>query len=325
VFVLFAISGSIVVGGILALLVTQLEIIALPVEIRTENIFRWVGFAVPFLSIPVLVVLLIKRQVSMNSDAWPVVTETSRYERLSDRPWHIYLIVALAAYVVGGVVLFGTSIFFKLLHGEPISDYGAMLRNLFVWSGIVLVTAGFTAFRLDSAPDLKRSQQARLARRTIGALLQGIATAVAVYIAFVHTINKGDFNPLALPAVQQGKLSVYCIIGLILGASLYFASGFGRLRQRRRTGRRRLQRSVTIHSGNRAFAGNIVNVSKEGVLIKSDDFSPSDRNTVQISDQGGSLVEGRIVKLRRNNIHVQLTDQSSWNQVQKGLGIHAPP
>ena len=323
VFVLFAIAGSIIIGGILSLVVTKSGIIDLPVEIRTANIFKWVGYAAPFLSIPVLVVLLIKRQVSMNSEAWPVVTETTRYESLGERPWHIYLIVALVAYIVGGLVLFGTSVLVKLLNGEPISDYGAMLRSLFVWSGIVLVTAGFTAFRLDSAPNLKRSPHGRLAIRSLGAMLQGTATLAAVYVAFVHTFNKGNFNPLALPAVNQGKLSVYCIIGFILGASFYFASGFGRIRQRRRTGRRRLQRSVTIHAGQRAFAGNIVNVSQEGALIKSEDFYPANQKTVKISDNEGSFVEGRIVKLRRNNIHVQLADKSLWSQVQKGLGIPA--
>jgi hypothetical protein len=323
VFVLFAISGSIVVGGILALVVTQVGIFNLAVEIRTKNIFKWVGFAVPFLSIPVLVVLLIKRQVSMNSEAWPVVTETSHYARLSDRPWHIYLIVALVAYIVGGLVLFGTSVFVKIID-SPITDYSAMLRNSFVWSGIVLVTAGFTAFRLDSAPDLNRSPQVHLAMQSVGAMFQGAATLAATFIAFVHTINKGDFNPLSLPEVERGKFYVYCTIAFILGASLYFASGFGRLRQRRRAGRRLLQRSVTIHSGKRAFAGNTVNVSREGMLIKSDGFYPSEQNTVQISDPSGSLVEGRIVKLRRNSIHVEITDQSAWSQVQKGLGIQAP-
>lgn len=325
VFVLVAISGSITVGGILALIVTQMGIVKLPVEIRTENIFRWVGFAVPFLSIPVLVVLLIKRHVSLNSEAWPVVTETTRYRHLGDRPWHIYAIVAFVAYIAGGMILFGTSILFKLTHGEQNLNYCLMLRQVFVWSGVVFVTAGFTAFRLDSAPNFNLSKQARLALRSLGALLQGVATTATVYFAFVHTFAQGELNPLVLPPLEQGKLSVYCIIAFFLGSSLYAASGFGRLRQRRSTGRRRLNRFVTIHSGQQAFTGNTVNVSQEGALIKSSDYSPTGYDTIKISDKDGTSAEGRIVKVRRNNIHVHVTDKSSWDLVQKGLEIPPPP
>ncbi len=324
VFFLIAISGSIIVGGILALIVTQIGIVNLPVEIRTENIFRWVGFAVPFLSIPVLVVLVIKRHVSMNSEAWPIVTENTRYMHLGDRPWHIYAIVAFAAYLIGGVILFGTSVFVRLANGAQNLDYSTMLRQVLVWSGVVFVTAGFAAFRLDSAPNFNLSKQARLTLRSLGAILQGVATTATVYFAFVHTFSQGELNPLLLPPVNQGKLSVYCIIAFFLGASLYAASGFGKLRQRRSAGRRRLKRSVTIHCGQQASAGNTVNVSREGALIESYDFSPMGYNTIKISDKDGTSTEGRIVKVRSNNIHVHFTDMSSWGLVQKGLEIPAP-
>jgi hypothetical protein len=324
VFVLIAISGSILVGGILALIATQIGIVKLPVEISTKNIFRWVGFAVPFLSIPVLVVLFIKRHVSIYSEAWPVIIENNRYNHLSDRPWHIYAIVAFVAYLTGGVVLFGTSVFVKLAHGAHNLDYSAMLRQAFVWSVIVFITSGFTAFRLDSAPNFNLSIQTRLILRSLGAILQGFATTAAVYLAFAHTIAQGELNPLVLPPLHQGKLSVYCIIAFFLGASLYAASGFGKLRQRRKSGRRRLRRSVTIHYGQQTSAGKMVNVSQEGALIESYDFSPLENDTIKISDKDGTTAEGRIVKVRKKNVHVHFTDKSTWGLVQKGLEIPAP-
>lgn len=325
VFVLIAITGSIAVGGILALIVTQLGIVNLPVKIRTENIFRWIGFAVPFLSIPVLAVLLIKRYLSLHSEAWPVMTENTRYNDLGDRPWHLYAIVAFVAYLVGVVILYGTSISVRLAHGHYNIDYSAMLRQVLVWSGVVFVTASFTAFRLDSAPDFNLSKQARFARRILGALLQGVTTTLAVYVAFVHTFAQGELNPLVLPPVDQGKLSVYCIIAFFLGASLYVASGFGRLRQRRHTGRRKVKRSVVINSAHKASVGNTVNVSREGALIESLDSFPSGYDPITISDKDGTSAEGRVVKVRNNNIHVHFTDQSRWGLVQKGLEIPAPP
>jgi hypothetical protein len=68
-----------------------------------------------------------------------------------------------------------------------------------------------------------------------------------------------------------------------------------------------------------------VNVSQEGALIKRYDFSPTVNDTIKISDKEGTSAEGRIVKVRRNKIHVHVTDKSSWDLVQKGLEIPPPP
>ena len=324
-YVIGAIVVSIIVGGLLIFLVAELGIFPIVADISTKNIIRWAGYALPFLSIPVLWVLFIKRYLSSHSEVWPVITENLRYKKLADRPWHLYLIVALTAYLVGGLVLFVTSISVESVKGNPIKDLGVMLREVSVWSAIVFVTAIFAAYRLDSAPNFERPRAVSVGMMGLGALFQGFTTMLTVYLAFMHITAKGQLNALQLPEPDKGKLGVYCLIGLFLGASLYLSFGFGKLRQRRKFYRRPVQRPVSIHWGQGPKTDGItVNVSREGALIKSEEYPPDESTSIQIADSLGHSAPGRILKLRGNHIHIHFPDVSAWGLVQNSLEIPAP-
>lgn len=324
-YVIGAIAGSIILGGLLVFLVAELQIVPLVVIISTKNIIRWAGFALPFISIPVLWVLFIKRYFSFHSEVWPVVTENLRFKKLADRPWHLYLIVAFSAYLVGGLVLFATSIAVKFVNELPIQDLGRILRSISVWSVVIFVTAAFAAYRLDSAPNFDRHRTLRIGMRGLGAFLQGLTTTLVIYLAFMHTFAKGELNPLSLPEPDKGKLGVFCLIGFFLGASLYLSFGFGKLRQRRKFWRRSVQRSVIIHhSGQEPTTGITVNVSKEGALIESDEYLRDESINIQIADQTGHSATGRIVKLRGNYLHIHFPDISAWGLMQNCLEIPLP-
>jgi hypothetical protein len=243
--------------------------------------------------------------------------------RLGDRPWQVYAIVALLAYLVGGVVLFGISATIKVSHGENMKDFPEMLRSVFVWAGIVFVTAAFMAYRLDSVPPLSRLKLKHVVLRSVGALLQGVTTTFAVYIAFVHTFGKGELNVLRLPEPDQSKLLVYCLIAFFLGAALYTTSSFGRLRQRRNSWRRRVRRSVLIHSRGEATSGNTVNVSREGALIESHGYLPMEEKTVEISDNAGTSAQASIIEKRGKYLHLRFLDEPVWHGLKGKLEIPA--
>jgi hypothetical protein len=321
VFVIAVIAGSITVGGLVAWGIYELDILPFKTKIKTGNIFRWVGYAVPFLTIPVLSVLLIKRYLSSHCEAWPVVTETRYYKKISDRPWHIYAIVAFVAFLVGGIVLFTISSAALMAKNEPLSNPIEMLRQAFVWSGIVFVTAGFAAYRLDSAPNPERSKLGCYALQSVGFLFQGLATSMAVYISYMHTVGKGEFNPLKLPIAGQGKLAVYCLIAFLLGASLYAASGFGKLRQRRNIGRRRIVRPVQVHSGETASTGSIINVSNGGALIESQDVILNEGELVGISAKAGMVAQGQVIKVQGSYFHLKFENESAWLEAMNELEI----
>jgi len=288
-------------------------------EITTANIFRWVGYAVPFITIPAIFVVLTKRYLSSRSEAWPVIAENERYKRLSDYPWHIYTIVALGAFLIGGIVLFSLTFANKLLKGNEVFNLIKMMQAALVWSGVVFLTAGFIAYRIDSPPNIDSSKAKRIALRISGALTQGVATAFWIYIAAIHTFKIDD--PLNLPAAHRGKVTIYSLIGFLLGTSIYAASGFGRLRQRRKSGRRNVGRPVQIYYDSDITAGETVNVSNGGTLIECHDNCPEKESVIKISDEDGTSALGRIVMRRGNKIHVNFEDEVSWKSVQGALNI----
>lgn len=320
VYVLAAIIGSIIVGGLLVFLVAESNIIPLHVDISTKNILYWCGYALPFLSIPVLWVLFLKQYLSTHSEAWPVITENNRYKKAADRPWHLYVIVAFAAYIIGGLVLLTSVCIVKAANGESIDNLGAMMRSISVWSTVVFVTSIFAAYRVDSAPNLKRPRPIRLIRRGSGALFQGITTMFVIFFAFLHTLRAG-FNVLSLPEPTQSKLAIYCLIGFFLGASLYMASGFGRLRQRRRFWRRGVRRKIVIDTGMEQTNGNTVNISEEGALVQSDEYLPAKTNIQIAADKSGDSVSGSVVNVRGNYIHIRFPDINAWKLLQGSLEI----
>ena len=315
-----AIIVSIVLGGFAAYGVAESNLIPVQYKITTHKIFAWAGYAVPFLTLPSIFVLCVKRYLSINSEAWPVVNEANQNLSMTERPWHIYAIVSLAGYTVGGLVLFASSVLVKLKNGEALNHLDMMLRQTFVWAGIVLVTVAFLSFRLDSSKDKSERKAVRFLLYASGSCLQGLATMLAVYIAFIHTVNAGEFNPLNLPDPDVGKLIVYCVIAFFLGVSLYLASGFNILRQRRQSDRLPLQSPVLLRNGDLASKGLLINLSRGGALIESDGCQAGERDDIIIATSQGHSAPGRIIKKNKNRIHVAFDDADSWQIIQSDFG-----
>jgi uncharacterized integral membrane protein len=204
-------------------------------------------------------------------------------------------------------------------------NLGFTFKSSFVWSWLILVTAGFTAFRLDSITRADTPQYVQIPLRIVGALLQGAATALIVYLSFIHTYNTGRFNPSLMSSDRQEQLMVFILIAFILGALLYTVTGFGNLKQQRTTDRQQVKRQVLIRSGKDEMAGQIMNVSQEGAFIESPGFSPEDKTSVEISDSTGTSVVGRIVEAMGKGIHLHFTDKDAWSKFLVGLNIQKVP
>jgi hypothetical protein len=301
-------------------------------QINTHQVLQWTLYTIPFITVPVLLVLLLKWYLSSHSEAWPAVTDEWHYKNLGDRPWQVYAMISLTAYFFGGMTLFLSIVFVKLitlpdllkldLHGL---NLGFTFRASFVWSWLILVTAGFTAFRLDSITRADIPQYVQIPLRITGALLQGAATALTIYLSFIHTYNNGKFDPSLMASDRQGQLIVFILIAFILGTLLYTVTGFGSLKQQRATDRQQVKRQVLIRSGKEEIAAQIINVSKEGAFIESQGFSPEGKTSVEISDSTGTSVVGLIVKGMGKGIHLHFTDTEAWLKVLAGLNIQRVP
>jgi hypothetical protein len=71
-------------------------------QTNTHQVLQWTLYTIPFITVPVLVVLLMKWYLSSYSEAWPAVTDELYYKNPWDRPWQVYAIISLAAYFFGG-------------------------------------------------------------------------------------------------------------------------------------------------------------------------------------------------------------------------------
>lgn len=323
-YVIVAIVGSIILGGLSMFVLTQLQVVKLSVNVRTQDIIRWCGYALPYISMPILWVFFVKRFISSRSEAWPVMTEGRGYESIADRPWHIYFLVAASSCLLGMLVLSVMRMIVNQIGGEPAHAFWTALCSSAVWSGIVFMTAGFAAYQLDSLPNTERPRLTRIGMRCIPALIQGLLTTLAVYIAFMHTYGGGSLDVHRLPEAMQSKLAVYSLIGFFLGVSLNLAFGFCKLKQRREDGRRCAERPINIRFPQGSVRGHTKNVSAQGVLVEIDGYLPDECSNIQITDGNDHSVAGYIVTRQGKDIHIKVADSEAWEVMRSGFEFSSP-
>ncbi len=328
--IISAVFGSIVIGSIVALFILQWTGIPLPENLTTGEIVAWIGYGTPFIIMPVLLVLLVKRYLSTHSDAWPTVTEQGLYRSSGERPWFIYFIVALSSYILGALVLLTISFSIKNINGDEINIIPT-LRSVLAWSSIVFLTAAFTAFRLDSGTNPDISRKRFYLTRAAGALSQGLASCGMIYLIYLYTHDKAlniifDPNQPLDPMIY-----VFCVIGFFLGVSINLASGIGRLRQRRKYGRRIAHRILNLQIADQDISeAETLNISTEGALINIPNTGmiqgeQAVRNTdVYLSSPDGlTSAKARIIGIRGSRLHLFFENIDNWSMLRKNLSLPA--
>lgn len=328
VLILAAVVGSILAGSLLTIIaVSSLGGTIFSYKVEASEIVAWTGYAIPFLIIPVLLVLFIKRYLSTRSESWPVVNEHELYKSIGDRPWHIYFVVALFSYLIGAAVLYTLAISVNLLHGNEVK-YIPILRVVLAWSSVVFLTSGYTAFRLDSAskPDIEKNKYYLI--RAAGALTQGLLTAGLIYFVYLHNVDK----PLGIVFEQPhefGKMYLFCIIGFFLGITVNLASGVGRLRQRRQQGRRFARRSLTLQFEGNSAEAETINISDQGALIlmkessllNSAEMSDQQKVVVTITNTSGATAKANVINKHGDRLHLLFENMQKWILLQDKLDI----
>lgn len=325
VLILASVVGSIVVGSLLGTIIATLlfGVKALDQVVETPDIVSWTGYAIPFIIMPVLLVLFVKRFLSTRSESWPVVTEYDLYKSLGDRPWHIYFVVALFSYLTGVTVLY----VMVIANSPKEIEYILSLRVVLAWSSVVFLTSGYTAFRLDSASNPNIEKYKYYIIRTAGALTQGILTAGLIY--FVYMFNEDKPLGLVFKTPEEfGKMYVFCVIGFFLGISINLATGVGRLRQRRNKGRRFARRLLTLHFEGNSTEGETINISDQGALIvmkesllKITETTNREELVVTVSNTSGITAKANVINVRGDRLQLLFQDIQKWISLQDKLDI----
>ena len=297
------------------------------IDVGTDMIIKCCGYGVPFLTVPVIVVLLLKRHYSFGGERWPMVDPKHPFERISDRPFDIYLFVTLIAYFIASVTLLTMMVVFMkevtignvLIHERTTS--------ILIWSLVSAVTAFFIAYRLDSL-DKHQSDKVKMWSLTIlGAGFQGIVTVVVILFVFAHKYNDGSFDFSNLGPDLFGRLVVFSLIGFSVGFLLFISGHFNdMIRERRKHERFSINKKVTFTIGeDTAGYGELVNISRGGALLETTDVKKPIKRDICLQIKEGISVLARIVNLKNNLINLQFKKEYQWEEITKTFQLEPLP
>jgi len=317
---LFVISTTVAIllGALTAGLLTWMLRSTLPwlsLDITARRIFLWIGYGVPLFVLPVLFVLLAKRHLSFIEKGWPMVTPSHPYEKMRDRPWHVYLIVTGLAYLVGLFAL----VLMSILTGRS-GLYAILDREVYVhyavWALVTVVTAGYVSYRLDSLLPYAASRFKDGVLKFLGALSQGVLTALAITLAFAYRKGVPVSNLSTLEGEDRSMLFCFDLMCLIIGFILFYASQFHTRKKENRAFTRFQVSGIPVQLAQRenAFVGSLVNVSQEGARIISE-WKAAAGDVIRVALEDGASSEGTVVHCDRGRIHLHFPDRSIWSNL----------
>lgn len=315
-------SISIGVGILLATLLTLLIPLAfknidikfigiIDEYINTNNLLLWIFQGIPFLTAPVFFVLLVKRHLSFKENAWPLATPRNTiYKKIKDRPWGIYFLVSIGGYMASLLTLATLNALIQLYIKQSSHINFEKLGSLMIWSLIGAITAAFVAYRIDSRKNFSEKKFLKTLLTISGALFQALITAAAIYFVFMHRHNNGSFDFTGLIPENQAKLSVFLIMGFLIGAALFLNCQFSTQQYERRKHKRSYtEKEIKIKAGNQNLYGAILNISKEGCLVKSGLLAKNVGDIISINIRDNFNIEAEILEVNKENYRVRFHNE----------------
>lgn len=257
---------------------------------------------------PTFFVLLAKRYLSPFENGWPLVTpQNKHYKRLRDRPWHIYLGVSFGGYLSAFAMLAFLNAVLSLLIKQESSQVLNPIKIFAMWSFLGMIAAAFVAFRIDSRQDVPSNPSLKLLLTAGGCVLQGLATMVMVYFAFMHVNNNGNLDLASLTdETYQSRLYVYLIVGLCIGVALFLSSRFNTTDlERRKYNRRPSKKSVNLIVGDQRLDAELQNYSKDGAFVTMATAPSEHCGPIQFKIGNKQAITATIVETDGDNVHLR--------------------
>lgn len=277
----------------------------------TGNLLLWICYGIPFLTFPVLFVLLVKRHLSFKENRWPLATPRDPvYTRLKDRPWLIYIAVSAGAFLVAFFTLIILNACFNLLQVQPNQSELSQIRIFLIWSLVGMITAAFVSYRIDSISDYSENKVYKTVFAVIGSLFQAFTTSATIYFAYMHVANNGSLNFLLIDNPEKkARLCVYLIMGFFIGAALFLTSQFNTKQYERRTHRRKSENNeIDLVAGDQSMKGVLLNSSKGGGLVKSGVLNKNVGEKIKITTSDNVTIDAEIVKFENENVRLRFEE-----------------
>jgi len=218
--VLFSIILGATIGGIFLYLANVNGLLAGAENIDSKELFRWVVFGIPMFVLPLLSTLAIKRFLSMHN-IWEVYRPEKPKIVFSQRPWDIYLPVAVAGYLVTLAVLMAIAAFVDLPGDRTLKD---AITPLAMYSLIAAMTSLYVSYLLDTpTPGWEKDYKFYL-KNIFPAILQGCANVIIITFCVVYFSESKTFDLTALNDHEQSRLLVYSITAFLIGISMHMTS-----------------------------------------------------------------------------------------------------
>ncbi len=275
--------------------------------VTTETIFKCCMYGIPFLIIPVIAVLLLKRHYSFTGDRWPMVDPKRPYLKTSDRPFDVYIFVTILAYFTAVITLLSIAIFFT--KDLEIKNFLVNEKTMyfFVWSLVSAVTAFFIAYRLDSLGKHQGNKVKVWSFTLMGACFQGLITDIAIMFAFAYTYNNHSFNFGAMSPEYTGMFTMYMLMGFSIGFLLFISGHFNdMMRERRRYERSKINKKILFTiDDNVERQGELLDISRSGALIDAFFDCDPQRKDISLKIKEGASIIARIVEKKKNMLYLQ--------------------
>lgn len=184
---------------------------------REDMFIMYNACAAVIVLIPVIIAVLIKRTLAA-VDLWPWIESEADALEISERPWFIYLLISVLCWVLSTFVLklaLDMLILINIGHSPP------KITNLWPFTFIAFITTLIVTYRLDIPPFVFGSTLKLYVRRAWLAFLQGAATGLSVFVAYMivdHT----------LLATDPAKLYLHCGLGFVVGSTLSISLFLGK-------------------------------------------------------------------------------------------------
>jgi hypothetical protein len=282
-----------------------------------EHIKYYLLYGVPFITLPVVIILILKKFMS-DWDVWPTVTKDRLYIKVSERPWLIYFFISLISYIAGLAILLSLSVILdqdltlkEALRGSNILKHTA-------WPLVCFNIALFISYRCDTPYFVNEHAFHIKILSALGkAFLLGLF--VSLTVIFCYFIGSSDvelFELAELSPENLGRLVSYSTMGFFIGFTLFFTTRSQAIIDRRKYQRIKSNTSLFVVLENQKFPAKMKNISRGGAFIKVKRISSAGvGETLELEFKGNRILKGKIVEFSKGKLRMGFQNEISYSDL----------
>ena len=233
-------------------------------RITFNNQLVYVASAFAILIMPIIIVISMKKHLCP-SGIWPIAMPGKDY----DRPVMVYLATSFIAwFVTTGLMILLGMILIKLDY--PKIDEETLSLDMLIFSSLSALTALFAAYRIDIPPRVFSFKLNHILWRIGGGMVQGIATALLLWICLMIVEYGGEiYPPAGLSTDKWSELVLYEVLAFATGFTIFISLFFRKhFHERRHEKRKVITAEVQAIINGFTQMATLMNITNGGAAIR---------------------------------------------------------